>query len=144
MGRRSSDSSWRPVLLVVIVSTALLFAGCVGSGDYTTTIGDPTTGEVIDNVSINEVTPITGVRLTVHHTADRVNISSYSLGVYVRENGTFEPLTYYSFDQHADSTGVTLDIPGRDETVVEQQIRVEHRENRTVVDAVDVTVSRVE
>lgn len=134
------DRNWRVVTATLIVVIALIVAGCGGNRGYTTSVSEPSTGAVIDDVSVETVTPVDGARLQLNYSVDSTDDRSYSLGVYELRNGSYEPQTSYRLTPDERTTKLEVSVPHGNESVVEQQIRVERGENRTVVDAVTVTV----
>lgn len=141
MSSASSGQTVQVVMTIAVV-TALLLAGCAGDREYSTSISEPTTGDVIDDVSIYEVNPIDGTRLEMNYSIDATDNRTYYLRTYELQNGSYEPQTSYRLesDERTMKFAVTIPNPRLNESVIKEQIRVERGENRTVVDAVTVTV----
>lgn len=140
MSSAPSNRDWRMVVATVLVVNALLIAGCSGNREYTSTISDPSTGDVIDNVSVDTINQLDGARFDVDYSINATDNATYSLVVYERQNGSLEWDGVYSLDPNRYDTGVSVSSPLPDEPPATYEIRVERGENATVLDAVSVTI----
>jgi len=137
------DRDWRAVIATVMVVSALLIAGCTDttSREYNSTISDPSTGDVIDNVSVETIDQQNGARFDVDYsidaTANETLLSSSTSAGTTRLNGTVPTAST--------RTGITpkfsVGSPLPDEPDPTYQIRVERGANATVIDAVTVTIN---
>ncbi|WP_247001287.1 hypothetical protein [Halosolutus gelatinilyticus] len=130
------------VILVSVLACTLLLGGCLGDREYTATVSEPETGEVIDDVSVSEINSFDGTRLQLHYSIDDPKRRSYRLYVYEQENGSYEYNDQYPLDPTERMLEVFVSIPlsYADETAIQEQLRVVRGENGTVVDSVTVTV----
>jgi len=137
------DRDWRAVIATVMVVSALLIAGCTDttSREYNSTISDPSTGDVIDNVSVETIDQQNGARFDVDYSIDATANETYSLVVYERRNDSFEWDGTYSLDPNRYHTKFSVGSPLPDEPDPTYQIRVERGANATVIDAVTVTIN---
>lgn len=136
---RLSTRNWRLVLATALVVSAVALAGCT-SETYTTSVGEPTTGDVIENVSFGEINGFDGARFELAYAIDERDNRTYSLRIYEFENGTLEPEGSRLLDPDRHRTRDDVGVPYGDETERRYRLRVERGENDAVVDAVTVTV----
>ncbi|MFC6764076.1 hypothetical protein [Natrinema soli] len=142
MSSAPSDRDWRAVVATVMVVGVLLIAGCTDttSREYSSTISDPSTGDVIDNVSVDTISQQNGARFDVDYSIDATANETYSLVVYERRNDSFEWDGTYSLEPNRYHTGFSVGPPLPDEPATTYQIRIECEKNATVLDAVTVTI----
>ncbi|QLK26239.1 hypothetical protein HYG81_01035 [Natrinema zhouii] len=141
MSSAPSNRDWRIVVATAMVVSALFVAGCSGSSsEYTSTISDPSTGDVIDSVSVDTINQLDGARFDMDYSINATDNATYSLVVYERQNGSLEWDGVYSLDPNRYHTGVSVNPPLPDEPPATYEIRIECGENATVLDAVTVTV----
>ncbi|MFC6769824.1 hypothetical protein [Natrinema soli] len=135
------------VLLLIMVP----LAGCSLTTDYTTTVGEPTNGTVIENASAEFVDDWAGVQYEIEynssyrdHTASYGDNSSYSFEVYEHVNGSLEFVDRSGFNNIEPATppvyqgSVSPPWDSGEERVYE--IRVVNETTEAVVDAVTVTI----
>jgi len=139
-----STRNWRIVFATVLVVCTVAFAGCM-SEEYSTSVGEPTTGDVIDNVSFGEINGLDGARYEMEYSIERnaSDNATYWLHIYEYEDGELRPVNL-SARHHLDPDRTRMEDniapPYEDESAVKYQYRIERGDNHTVVDAVDVTI----
>jgi len=134
-----STRDWHLAVATVLVVSTLIVAGCTGSRDYTTTISEPETGDVIENVSVDTINQLDGARFDVDYALNATENDSTSLVVYkVRENGSLEVKNINGLSPTRYHTGFSVAPPQPDDPVRTYRVRVERGD--TALDAVTITI----
>ena len=139
-----STPNRRIVFITVLVVSALTLTGCL-SEEYTTSVDEPATGDVIQNVTFGEINGLDGAQYELTYSLNETasNNATYWLRIYEIEDGELEQVNLsgsHHLDPNRSSLNENIAPPYEDESVVEYRFRVERGGNRTVVDAVDVTI----
>ncbi|ELZ10510.1 hypothetical protein C478_13682 [Natrinema thermotolerans DSM 11552] len=126
--------------LVLIVSTVAL-GGCLTQADYSTSVGEPTNGTVIRNVSVYDVNELDGARYELDHRLDD-DETNYSLKTYERMNGTDEIVKISSLTGHEPTYKNDLAPPQDRGDERTYRLVVVRSDTGATVDAITITIKR--
>ena len=86
-----STPNRRIVFITVLVVSALTLAGCL-SEEYTTSVDEPATGDVIQNVTFGEINGLDGAQYELTYSLNETasNNATYWLRIYEIEDGELE------------------------------------------------------
>jgi hypothetical protein len=137
----------RRILVTAVLALTLALAGCSTSATYETSVGEPTTGAVIENASITDVNELDGVQYRFEYSltgSDLAPNATYSVEEYERTNGSFERVGVADLEprESVHQNSVSPPWDAGDERTYE--VRIVHPENDTVVDAVRMTIERTD
>ncbi|WMT10338.1 hypothetical protein NP511_22660 (plasmid) [Natrinema thermotolerans] len=131
-------------ILLGTVLLMILLAGCSTTTNYTTSVGEPTTGTVIENASAEFVDDWSGVQYEIEYNSSYRNNSSYSFKVYEHVNGSLEFVDQSTFSNIEPSTPPTYrnDVapPWDSGEKRVYEIRVVDDTTDTIIDAVTITI----
>lgn len=135
------------VLLLIIVP----LAGCSLTMDYSTTIGEPTNGTVIENASAEFVDNWQGVNYEIEYNSSYVDTnassggnSTHSFEVYEHVNGSLDFVHQTGFNNIEPATPPvyqnSVSPPWDASEERKYEVRVVDNTNNTVIDAVTITI----
>lgn len=78
----SPSVSGRMLLATVLLIGLLAVAGCSTTDDYATETGDPTTGAVIETLSIVDINEMDGARYELQYSLNASDTAAYNVEVY--------------------------------------------------------------
>ncbi|ELY75307.1 hypothetical protein C488_09751 [Natrinema pellirubrum DSM 15624] len=128
------------LLGLVLVVTTIAFAGCVTQEDYSTSVGEPTNGTVIRNVSVYDVNEIDGARYELDYRLD--DATNYTLETYERTNGTDELVDTTSLAGREPTKRGDLAPPWDPGDERTYRLVVVRSDTGATVDAVTITIER--
>lgn len=125
------------VLLVSIVTVA----GCRSNTDYTTTVGEPSYGSVIDNQTVYDVNELDGARYEHQFSLEASDDAAYHIEVYENTSDTPEFVSLSDLDRR-DAPKDDVPPPCDEGEKRVYLLRVVHEANDSVVDSVTFAIKR--
>jgi len=133
----------RRLLLALLFGVSLAGGGCLATAEYETTIGEPTTGAVIENVSVYDINDIDGARYELDYRLPN-RTGSYQIEAYERTNGSNKRISSGGRLGPEPTYKNELPPPWNDGDERTYELRVVQTDSETVVDSVTITVRRVD
>lgn len=134
--------SGQMLLAAVLLISTVAFAGCSMNSEYTTSIGEPTTGTVIDDLSVYDINEIDGVRYELNYSLNTSENATYNIEVYELTSGSPEFVSVSDLDRRKSVYRNDVAPPWNAGEERLYEIRVVREANNTVVDAVALTSKR--
>lgn len=134
--------SGRILLATVLCFGAFAVAGCTTTGDYTTSIGDPTNGTVIDGLSVTDINEMDGVRYELQYNRDAGATASYDVEVYELTSGSPEFVSISDLDRRGEVYRNDVPPPWDSGEERRYELRIVNESTGSVADAITFTVAR--
>lgn len=132
------------LLATVIIISMVGVAGCTTTSDYTNSVGEPTNGTVIEELSITDVNELDGVLYELQYSRDSTANATYNVEVYELTSGSPELVSVSDLDEsepvHRNDVPPPWDA-GEERTY---ELRVIEDASGEVVDSITFTIERQE
>lgn len=138
----SPSVSARVLLATVLLAALVSVAGCSTDGEYTTSIGEPTNGTVIDGLSVYSIDELDGARYELQYSLDAGDDATYDIEVYELANDSREFVSISDLDRRESVHRNDVPPPWDDGEERRYELRVVRQDDGDVVDAVTFTVKR--
>lgn len=139
-----SIPSVRPRLLLATVLLVGLAAGagCSTTADYSTEIGEPTTGAVIGDFAVVDINELDGAQYELQHHLNASEETHYKVEVYDLTNDSAEIVYVSSLDPNKSIYRNDVAPPWDEGEKRRYELRVVNDVNDTIVDTITFTITK--
>lgn len=132
----------RLLLASILLVSTVTVAGCSTNADYTTMVGEPSNGTVIDDLTVYDVNELDGVRYELQFSLAASDDAAYNIEVYENPSGTPEFVSISDLDRRDTPHRDDVPPPGEDGEKRVYELRVVHEADDSVVDSVTFAIER--
>lgn len=131
----------------ILLATVLLVglsagAGCSTTADYSTEIGEPTTGAVISDFAVVDINELDGAQYELQHHLNASEETHYKVEVYDLTNDSAEIAYVSGLDSNESIYRNDVAPPWDEGENRRYELRVVDGANDTIVDAITFTITK--